>query len=88
MDVITALGLLTFAAFIGVGIVPLFIAFRVKTASLRILSTLLGAFAITHAFYHLADSTSQGFLADVFFEPLSVVFLIGFGLYYSKKGIP
>jgi hypothetical protein len=88
MDTITILGLLTFAAFLAVGTVPIYMSFRVKTSTLRMLSILLGAFAITHGFYHLADSFSQGFLADAVFEPISVAFLLSLGLYYSKKGLP
>jgi hypothetical protein len=88
MDPISTLGILTFAAFIAVAVVPLYISFRVKPRSLRIISALLGIFAVTHGLYHLADAVSQGFLADVVFEPISVVFLLAFGLYYSKKGIP
>ena len=62
-------------------------AFRVKIRSLRILSLLLGLFAVVHGFYHLASGFQQEFLADVVFEPISLVLLIGLGAYYSKVGV-
>lgn len=88
MDALSTLGVMTFAALAVVSAVPLYISFRVKTQSLRIISMLLGAFAITHGLYHLVDTFSQSFLADVIFEPVSVMFLLAFGIYYSRKGIP
>ncbi len=81
------LNFLAFAALFLVGIVPILIASRVRISSLRIMSSLLGLFAITHGLYHLAEAYGLDFLSDVVFEPVSVVFLLAFGLYYSKKGI-
>jgi len=63
------------------------ISLRVRIASLRIMSLLLGLFALTHGFYHLAEAFGIDFLSDVVLEPSSVAFLLAFGLYYSKKGI-
>ena len=82
------LNFLAFAALILVGIVPILIAIRVKIPSLRIMSSLLGLFAITHGLYHLAEAFGVDLLPDAILEPSSVVFLLAFGLYYSKKGIP
>ncbi len=87
MTLEATLNLLAWLALFGVGIVPLFIALRVKLLSLRILSLLLGAFALTHGLYHLSEAYSLDFLSDVVLEPVSVVFLVSFGLYYSKKGM-
>lgn len=87
MDLDWTLNFLAWIALFAVGIVPLFMAFRVRVQSLRILSLLLGLFAITHAFYHLADAYAFDFLADTILEPISIVFLLGFGIYYSKKGV-
>ncbi len=82
------LNFLAFAALSLVGIIPILIAVRVKIPSLRIISLLLGLFAITHGLYHLAEAFGVDLLSDVILEPVSVVFLLAFGLYYSKKGIP
>jgi len=62
-------------------------AFKVKVHSLRILSLLLGLFAIVHGFYHLASGFEQEILAEAVFEPLSLVLLVTLGAYYSKVGI-
>ena len=85
MNPIDILNILTWAAFFGVGVVPLIIAIQVKNAALRIMSLLLGLFALTHGLYHL--SLAYGFIAvaQLVLEPVSVVFLIAFGVYYSKK---
>lgn len=85
MNPIDILNVLTWAAFFGVGIVPLIIAIQVKNVALRIMSLLLGLFALTHGLYHL--SLAYGFfdIAQLLLEPMSVIFLIAFGVYYSKK---
>ena len=86
VDLLTG-GIVLFTIMAGAGIVPLIIASRVKVRSLRILSLLLGLFAVIHGFYHLASGFQQEFLADVVFEPISLVLLIGLGAYYSKVGV-
>jgi hypothetical protein len=86
VDLLTG-GIVLFAIMAGAGIVPLIIAFRVKVRSLKILSLLLGLFAVVHGFYHLASGFQQEFLADVVFEPISLVLLVGLGAYYSKVGV-
>ena len=82
------LNFLAFASLFLVGLVPILISFRVRIQSLRVMSLLLGLFALTHGFYHLAEAFGIDLLSDVVLEPTSVVFLLAFGLYYSKKGIP
>jgi hypothetical protein len=86
VDLVTG-GILLFTIMVAAGIVPLIMAFKVKVRSLRILSLLLGLFAIVHGFYHLASGFQQGFLADVIFEPISLILLLGLGAYYSKVGV-
>ena len=76
---------MAWAALFGVGIVPLIISIRVKIFSLRVLSLLLGLFAIFHGLYHLTEAYGLDFFSDVILEPVSVAFLLAFGLYYSKK---
>lgn len=85
MNPLDILNILTWAAFFGVGIVPLIIATQVKNVSLRIMSLLLGLFALTHGIYHLSLAYGFYYVAQVVLEPMSVVFLISFGVYYSKK---
>src|SRR5437867_1176993 len=87
MHPLTLGGEVLFSIMVGAGIVPLIIAFRVKVPRLRNLSLLLGLFAVIHGLYHLTFGFDQQFLADVVFEPVSLVFLLAFGLYYSKVGI-
>ena len=86
VDIATG-GIFLFAIMVAAGIVPLIIAVRVKVRSLRILSLLLGLFAIVHGFYHLASGFQQPFLADAVFEPISLILLVGLGAYYSKIGV-
>jgi hypothetical protein len=86
VDLVTG-GIVLFSIMVAAGIVPLIMAFRVKVHSLRILSLLLGLFAIVHGFYHLASGFQQEFLADIVFEPISLLLLVGLGAYYSKVAI-
>jgi len=86
VDLVTG-GIVLFSIMVAAGIVPLIMAFRVKVHSLRILSLLLGLFAIIHGFYHLASGFQQEFLADVVIEPISLLLLVGLGAYYSKVAI-
>ena len=84
-DVTWLLNLLTWLAFFGVGAVPILIAVQVKARALRLLSLLLVLFAITHGLYHLSLAYGFYYVAQVILEPVSVVFLLAFGVYYSKK---
>ncbi|OLD04438.1 hypothetical protein AUG19_08090 [archaeon 13_1_20CM_2_54_9] len=86
MDLATG-GIVLFTIMAAAGIVPLIMAVKTKVRSLRILSLLLGLFAIVHGFYHLASGYQQEILADAVFEPLSLVLLVTLGAYYSKVGI-
>jgi hypothetical protein len=86
-DLIWLLNLLTWAAFFGVAAVPILVAIRVKSFSLRVLSLLLGLFAITHGLYHLTMAYGLDFLAQVILEPVSVTFLLAFGIYFSRKAV-
>ena len=85
MDVIWLLNTLTWAAFFGVAVVPIIIAIRVRSVPLRKLSLLLGIFAIAHGLYHLALAYGTYYIANTILEPVSVTFLLAFGLYYAKK---
>ena len=85
MDLVTG-GIVLFTIMVAAGIIPLIMALKVKVHSLRILSMLLGLFAVVHGFYHLASGYEQEFLADAVFEPISLLLLVGLGAYYSKVG--
>ena len=87
MTIYDILNSLAFASLAAAGIVPALMAVKVKNSSLRTLSALLGLFAISHGLYHLASVYELEFLADVVIEPIAVVSLVGFGLYYSKKAM-
>ena len=86
MDLVTG-GTVLFAIMVAAGMIPLIMAFRVKVRSLRILSLLLGLFAVVHGFYHLASGFQQDFLADAVFEPISLMLLVWLGAYYSKVAV-
>lgn len=88
MDLVPTLNLLAFAALFTVGLVPFYMSFKVKVKSLKILSLLLGLFASIHGLYHLAYDFNQPFLATMVLDPVSVTFLLAFGIYYSRQGIP
>jgi len=86
VDLVTG-GIVLFTIMVAAGIVPLIMALKVKIHALRVLSLLLGLFAIVHGFYHLASGFQQVLLADAVFEPASLILLIGLGAYYSKVGV-
>ena len=86
VDLVTG-GIVLFLIMVGAGIVPLIMAVKAKVRSLRILSLLLGLFAVVHGFYHLASGYQQDFLADAVFEPISLILLVGLGAYYSKVAV-
>jgi len=86
VDLVTG-GIVLFMIMVGAGIVPLIMAFRAKVRSLKILSVLLGLFAVVHGFYHLASGFQQDFIADAVFEPISLMLLVGLGAYYSKVAV-
>jgi hypothetical protein len=86
VDLVTG-GIVLFTIMVVAGIVPLIMALKVKIHPLRVLSLLLGLFAIVHGFYHLASGFQQELLADAVFEPASLILLIGLGAYYSKVGV-
>jgi len=80
-------GILIFVSLVAAGLVPLLMFFKVKIRTIRILSLLLGLFAVTHGLYHLSAGFGNELFSDLVFEPVSVSILVAFGLYYSKKGI-
>jgi hypothetical protein len=70
-------GLLIFAA----AVVPIYLSVMLK-GNLRKLTIILSVFVLIHAAYHVAGTLRIDFLAEGVFEPLSIVALIFFGLFY------
>lgn len=65
---------------------PLYLLARVRGSGLRTVSLLLALFTLTHGVYHTLGGFGLEFWADAVFEPLSVILLVFFGLYYAFKG--
>ena len=70
-------GLFIFAA----AVVPIYLSVMLK-GNLRKLTIILSIFVLIHAAYHVAGTLGMDFLAEGVFEPLSIVALIFFGLFY------
>jgi hypothetical protein len=70
-------GLFIFAA----AVVPIYLSV-VLQGNLRKLTIILSIFVLIHAAYHVAGTLGIDFLAEGVFEPLSIVALIFFGLFY------
>src|SRR2546426_8022320 len=82
----TVLGLINAACLIGASLVPFYLVFKTTVRTLRILSLLLGLFALSHGTYHLLFTLVVGYPARAFLDSFSVVVLISFGIYYAKRG--
>jgi uncharacterized membrane protein YoaK (UPF0700 family) len=63
--------------------VPTYLSFKIKN-ELRILTAFLSIFLFVHAGYHIAGVLGLEILEDGVLEPLSVILLIIFGLFYMK----
>jgi hypothetical protein len=87
LDLYVLIGILIFISLAAAGLVPLLMFLKVRIRTIRILSLLLGLFAVIHGLYHLSVGLGNDFFGDIVFEPVSVSILVAFGLYYSKKGI-
>lgn len=62
-------------------VIPIYLSVMLK-GNLRRLTIVLSIFVLIHATYHVAGTLGIDFLAEGVFEPLSIVALIFFGLYY------
>jgi len=83
------LDLLNFLFMLIAAIAPLYMAYKVRTKSRRLLALaiLLAAFTLTHGAYHLLDFIGFSYVADVLFYPLGTVLLLCFGILYWKTGV-
>jgi hypothetical protein len=83
------LDLVNFIFMMVAAVGPLYMAFKVRTRSRRLLSlaVLLALFTLTHGAYHLLEFVGLSYLAEVLFWPLSTVLLLCFGILYWKAGV-
>jgi hypothetical protein len=86
MAIETTLGLIDGISLVAASFVLLFLFLKSNLRSLRILSLLLGLFALSHGLYHLFFTFVIGYTARVVLDSLSVIFLVTFALYFTKKG--
>jgi len=86
MAIETILGLIDGISLVAASLVLLFLALKTNMPSLRILSLLLGLFALSHGLYHLFFTLVIGYTARAVLDSLSVIFLVTFAVYFTKKG--
>jgi hypothetical protein len=86
MSIETILGLANGISLIASSSVLLYLVLRSNVPSLRILSLLLGLFALSHGLYHLFFTYLIGYTARALLDSLSVIFLVTFAVYFTKKG--
>jgi hypothetical protein len=82
----TVLGLIDGTTLVAASFVLFYLVLRTKLSSLRVLSLLLGLFAFAHGLYHLLFTFVIGYAARAALDTLSVVFLLSFAIYYTKRG--
>lgn len=63
--------------------VPIYLSLKLKK-ELKVLTSLLSVFLLSHAAYHLLCILGFEFVGEKVFEPLSVVTLIIFGVVYLR----
>ncbi len=64
---------------------PAYFVVRATDRSIKTMSFLLTGFTFFHGLYHLAFLLGEGFFAAVLLGPMSILFLIVFGVYYLRK---
>jgi hypothetical protein len=86
MSIETILGLIDGISLVAASSVLLFLVLKSNVPSLRLLSLLLGLFALSHGLYHLFFTLVIGYTARAVLDSLSVIFLVTFAIYFTKKG--
>jgi hypothetical protein len=86
MSIETILGVIDGIILIAASSVLLYLVLKSNVRSLRLLCLLLGLFALSHGLYHLFFTLVIGYTARAALDSLSVVFLVSFALYFTKKG--
>ncbi len=66
---------------LAAGAVPIFLSTKL-TGKIRQLTLVFAVFIIVHGFYHIAVLLGYEFIGAGILDPLSVVILISFGLFY------
>ena len=64
-------------------IIPIYLSFKLKN-ELRILTILLGIFAIFHGIYHLIYAIGLETFSEEVLQPISIGILLLFGVAYMK----
>jgi uncharacterized membrane protein HdeD (DUF308 family) len=64
-------------------IIPIYLSFKLKNR-LRVLTILLGVFAIFHAIYHVVYAVGIETFGEEILQPISITILILFGVTYLK----
>ena len=80
------LGFISGGSLLVASAVSFYLAYRTDITTLRVLSLLLGIFALAHGSYHLLFTFIIGYPARAFLDSTSVTVLIIFAVYYSKRG--
>jgi hypothetical protein len=75
-----------FVIFLGISIIPFYVAGKLGKTTLGLVSLVLGLFAVTHGVYHLLFAINMVELSLVLFGPLSSGLLLAFALYMYKRG--
>ena|SRR5690348_9852847 len=92
LDLGSYLNLFNGIIIVGVSAPTLYMASRIKIAPLKVLFGLFSTFLIIHGVYHLfyflGDFTSSDFItaADNALEPVSYLILLGFVIYFARRG--
>jgi len=73
-------------AMIAASAIPFYVAYVTKIRPFRILSLLLALFSFSHGLYHLLFGFVFGYTARAILDSFSVVTLLLFLSYFSKKG--
>lgn len=80
------MGVINIVALLGASIVPFYLAARTSQHVLRNFSVLFGLFTLVHGLYHLVALLGYFLVAHFTLDSLSIIMLIAFGIYYSKRG--
>jgi uncharacterized membrane protein HdeD (DUF308 family) len=64
-------------------VIPIYLSFKLKN-ELRVLTILLGAFAIFHAVYHVVYAVGLETFSEEMLQPISIIILILFGIAYLR----
>ena len=78
------INLLSLAALIIAISIPLYLSLQVRNKHVRNLAIILTVFVVVHSLYHVSGLAGYDELGSSFFNPLSVLVLIFFGVYILR----